>query len=155
MVVAGVGMFLGSTASSQIGDRTAPVATTLWGQVMGLVALLVVGLLSPTGTWAYIITFFVSASLLFVCGAPSQLMMVGLSAGGLLGAAAFQFAVNFGNFAGTEVGGAAAGAEGNYPIAALAGVALSALSIACFVYLTFRERKAYRQADHYANQVIR
>jgi predicted MFS family arabinose efflux permease len=151
MMVAGIGMFLGSTLSSQISDRTAPAITTLWGQVGALVALLVVGLVFPSGTWAYVATFFVAFFLFFVCGAPSQLVMVGLSAGGLLGGAAFQFAVNFGNFVGTEIGGVAAGSAGNYPVSALVGAGLSVLSIAGFVYLSIRERRAYSEAAQYTD----
>ncbi|MCI1984273.1 MAG: MFS transporter [Bifidobacteriaceae bacterium] len=141
MMVAGIGMFLGSTLSSQISDRTAPAATTMWGQVGALIALLVVGLASPSGIGAYVATFFVAFFLFFVCGAPSQLVMVGLAAGGLLGGAAFQFAVNFGNFVGTEIGSVAAGSAGHYQVSALVGAALSVLSIAGFIYLSVREKR--------------
>lgn len=154
MVVAGIGMFLGSTLSSQISDRTAPAITTMWGQVGALVALLVVSLASPSGTWAYVATFFVALFLFFVCGAPSQLVMVALSAGGLLGGAASQFAVNFGNFVGTEVGGVAAGAAGNYQTSALVGAVLSVISIAGFIYLSVRERRTYKEAAQYAKEVV-
>lgn len=151
MMVAGIGMFLGSTLSSQISDRTAPAVTTLWGQVGALAALLVVGLVSPSGIWAYVATFFVAFFLFFVCGAPSQLVMVELSAGGLLGGAASQFAVNFGNFVGTEIGGVAAGSAGNYPVSALVGAGLSVLSIVGFVYLSIREHRAYSEAAQYTD----
>lgn len=154
MMVAGIGMFFGSTLSSQISDRTAPAVTTLWGQVGALIGLLIIGLVSPQGTWAYVATFCVAFFLFFVCGTPSQLVMVGLSAGGLLGGAAFQFAVNFGNFVGTEIGGAAAGAAGHYPTSALVGAGLSVLSIAGFVYLSIRERRAYAEAAQYAETAL-
>lgn len=155
MVVAGIGMFVGSTLSSQISDRTAPAVTTLWGQVGALVALLTIGLVSPTGFWAYFATFFVAFFLFFVCGAPSQLVMVGLSGGGLLGGAVFQFAVNFGNFAGTEIGGVVAGPQAYYPTSALVGAGLSVISVLAFAYLTRRERTAYRQAAEYSKEQLK
>lgn len=141
LVLAGVGMFIGSTLSGRLVDKWSPVRSTIFGLVWETIALALIGLLTPVlhaSMWlVYVLVFVATCSLFFISGTPGQLVANNLTAAGLTGGVIFNLAVNAGNFTGTFISSAAVKAAGgkNWGVAAWLGFAIALVSVLMFLYL--------------------
>lgn len=139
LVLAGIGMFLGSIFSGRLVDRWSPARSTIFGLVWETVALVLVGLLTPLlrgNAWlVYLLVFVATCSLFYVSGTPAQLVANDLTAAGLTGGVVFNVAVNAGNFTGTLISGPIAQASGSWGSAAWLGAIIAAVSVLLFFYL--------------------
>ncbi len=145
LVVAGIGMFIGSTLSGRLVDKWSPARSTTFGLVWECVALLLVALLTPVlpgNAWlVYVLVFLATCSLFYVSGTPAQLVANDLTAAGLTGGVVFNLAVNAGNFTGTLISGPVEEASGTWGTAAWLGFGIALVSLVLFFYLIKNEDK--------------
>lgn len=145
LVLAGVGMFIGSTLSGRLADKWSPARSTTFGLVWETAALLLVGLLTPVlkgNAWlVYVLVFVATCSLFYISGTPAQLVANDLTAAGLTGGVVFNLAVNAGNFTGTLISGPVADAAGTWGAAAWLGAGIALVSVLLFIYLIRNEDK--------------
>lgn len=137
LAIAGVGMFIGSLLSGRLSDTlSAPKSLTV-GLAWQTIALLAIGLISPTQTWiAYLLVFLTACSLFFVSGTPAELVANDLTGQGLAGGVLFNLSLNAGNVVGTEIGARVFGIAHTYMASALTGAGIGLLSLITCIFLT-------------------
>lgn len=148
LVLAGLGMVLGSQLGGQAGDHFTPGWASAMGQAITCVALLLI--------FAFSGSLFTSALFMFMCcvglffnSSPQQLAMVEVGAGGgeMIGSACVQAAFNGGNAVGATIGQTVldAGMAYNYP--ALAGAPIAAVAVILLSIYALRFEKEYHQTS--------
>lgn len=146
LVLAGLGMIVGSQLGGHAGDRLTPGWASAIGQGIACVAMLLIYALS--GSLAS------SAALMVLCccglffpSSPQQLAMVEVGQGGgeMIGSACVQVAFNGGNAVGAQIGQAVLNSGAAYNVPALAGAPITASAVALLALYALRFESRYHK----------
>ena len=147
LVVAGLGMMLGTVLGGRAGDAGTPGRAAAGGQAPACAALVLIFALSGTPVTALALMFACTTGMFFVA-APQQVLMVEVGQGGgeMIGSACVQVAFNAGNAMGAHVGQLVldTGAAYNWP--SLAGAPFAAVAVVLLVWFALRYERAYHEA---------
>ena len=144
LVLAGLGMVVGSQLGGRLGDRTSPGAMSVAGQGVAGLALLLIALLTGSPVIAAALMFLCAFGMFFV-SSPQQILMIEVGQGGgeLLAGACVQVAFNGGNALGAVVGQAVLNTGAAYNWVGLAGVPFSILAAILLAAFTIRYERQY------------
>lgn len=144
LVLAGLGMVIGSQLGGRAGDHFTPGRASAIGQTIATASLLLIFAFSGSLVSSAALMFACCLGLFFV-SSPQQLAMVEVGAGGgeMIGSACVQAAFNGGNAVGARIGQAVldAGMAYNYP--ALAGAPFAAVAVVLLALYALRFEKEY------------
>lgn len=144
LVLAGLGMVLGSQLGGRAGDRFTPGWASAMGQGITAVSLLLIFAFSGSQPSSAVL-MFVCCCGLFFNSSPQQLAMVEVGAGGgeMIGSACVQAAFNGGNAVGARIGQAVLDADLAYNFPALAGAPIAAMAVALLVLYALKFEHEY------------
>lgn len=147
LVLAGVGMIVGSQLGGRAGDALTPGRAAAVGQAIACVALVLIFLFSGTPVTAAALMFLCCAGLFFV-SSPQQVLMVLVGKGGgeMIGSACVQVAFNGGNAIGASIGQAVLDAGMPYQWPALAGAPIAAVAVVLLLVFSRRFEPSYLEA---------
>ena len=146
LVLAGLGMIVGSQLGGRAGDRLTPGWASAIGQGIACVAMLLI--------YAFSGSQVTSAALMVLCccglffpSSPQQLAMVEVGQGGgeMIGSACVQVAFNGGNAVGAQIGQAVLNSGAAYNVPALAGAPITAGAVALLALYTLRFESRYHK----------
>lgn len=146
LVLAGLGMIVGSQLGGRAGDRLTPGWASAIGQGIACVAMLLI--------YAFSGSLASSAALMVLCccglffpSSPQQLAMVEVGQGGgeMIGSACVQVAFNGGNAVGAQIGQAVLNSGAAYNVPALAGAPITAGAVALLALYTLRFESRYHK----------
>lgn len=146
LVLAGLGMIVGSQLGGRAGDRLTPGWASAVGQGIACVAMLLI--------YAFSGSQVTSAALMVLCccglffpSSPQQLAMVEVGQGGgeMIGSACVQVAFNGGNAVGAQVGQAVLNSGAAYSVPALAGAPITAGAVALLALYALRFESRYHK----------
>ena len=146
LVLAGLGMIVGSQLGGRAGDRLTPGWASAIGQGIACVAMLLI--------YAFSGSQVTSAALMVLCccglffpSSPQQLAMVEVGQGGgeMIGSACVQVAFNGGNAAGAQIGQAVLNSGAAYNVPALAGAPITAGAVALLALYALRFESRYHK----------
>lgn len=133
MVVAGVGMCCGNFLGGRLADMHSPAKVDLAIQIV-IVAALVATFFCAHIAWLSVVLMFLCTGCLFAVSSPQQSLILQVSYGGKMMAAAFiQIAFNLGNAVGAYIGGLPIDAGLGYRFPALFGAGITMFGIVCLV----------------------
>ena len=148
LVLAGLGMVVGSQLGGQVGDRLTPGRAAAVGQAVSCVSMLLIFAFSGSRIGSAALMFLCCIGLFFP-SSPQQLAMVEVGRGGgeMIGSACVQVAFNGGNAVGASIGQAVldAGLAYNWP--ALVGAPIAAAAVALLSLYALRFEREYHQAS--------
>ena len=144
LVLAGLGMVVGSQLGGRLGDRTSPGIISVAGQGIAGATLLLIALLTGSPIIAAVLMFLCAFGMFFV-SSPQQILMIEVGQGGgeLLAGACVQVAFNGGNALGAVVGQTVLNAGAAYNWVGLAGVPFSILAAVLLAVFTIRYERHY------------
>ena len=148
LVLAGLGMVVGSQLGGRLGDRTTPGTISVAGQGVAGLALLLIALTTGSPVIAAALMFLCAFGMFFV-SSPQQILMIEVGQGGgeLLAGACVQVAFNGGNALGAVVGQTVLNTGAAYNWVGLAGVPFSIMAAILLAIFTVRfERRYHLQA---------
>lgn len=146
LVLAGLGMIVGSQLGGRAGDRLTPGWASAIGQGIACVAMLLI--------YAFSGSLASSAALMVLCccglffpSSPQQLAMVEVGQGGgeMIGSACVQVAFNGGNAVGAQIGQAVLNSGATYNVPALAGTPITAGAVALLALYALRFESRYHK----------
>lgn len=146
LVLAGLGMIVGSQLGGRAGDRLTPGWASAIGQGIACVAMLLI--------YAFSGSLASSAALMVLCccglffpSSPQQLAMVEVGQGGgeMIGSACVQVAFNGGNAVGAQIGQAVLNSGAAYSVPALAGAPITAGAVALLALYALRFESRYHK----------
>lgn len=146
LVLAGLGMIVGSQLGGRAGDRLTPGWASAVGQGIACVAMLLI--------YAFSGSQVTSAALMVLCccglffpSSPQQLAMVEVGQGGgeMIGSACVQVAFNGGNAVGAQIGQAVLNSGAAYNVPALAGAPITAGAVALLALYALRFESRYHK----------
>lgn len=146
LVLAGLGMIVGSQLGGRAGDRLTPGWASAIGQGIACVAMLLI--------YAFSGSQVTSAALMVLCccglffpSSPQQLAMVEVGQGGgeMIGSACVQVAFNGGNAVGAQIGQAVLNSGAAYNVPALAGAPITAGAVALLALYALRFESRYHK----------
>lgn len=146
LVLAGLGMIVGSQLGGRAGDRLTPGWASAIGQGIACVAMLLI--------YAFSSSQVTSAALMVLCccglffpSSPQQLAMVEVGQGGgeMIGSACVQVAFNGGNAVGAQIGQAVLNSGAAYNVPALAGAPITAGAVALLTLYALRFESRYHK----------
>ena len=146
LVLAGLGMIVGSQLGGRAGDRLTPGWASAIGQGIACVAMLLI--------YAFSGSLASSAALMVLCccglffpSSPQQLAMVEVGQGGgeMIGSACVQVAFNGGNAVGAQIGQAVLNSGAAYNVPALAGAPVTAAAVALLALYALRFESRYHK----------
>lgn len=146
LVLAGLGMIVGSQLGGRAGDRLTPGWASAIGQGIACVAMLLI--------YAFSGSLASSAALMVLCccglffpSSPQQLAMVEVGQGGgeMIGSACVQVAFNGGNAVGAQIGQAVLNSGAAYNVPALAGAPITAGAVALLALYALRFESQYHK----------
>lgn len=146
LVLAGLGMIVGSQLGGRAGDRLTPGWASAIGQGIACVAMLLI--------YAFSGSLASSAALMVLCccglffpSSPQQLAMVEVGQGGgeMIGSACVQVAFNGGNAVGAQIGQAVLNSGAAYNVPALAGAPITAGAVALLALYALRFESRYHK----------
>ena len=146
LVLAGLGMIVGSQLGGRAGDRLTPGWASAIGQGSACVAMLLI--------YAFSGSQVTSAALMVLCccglffpSSPQQLAMVevGQGSGEMIGSACVQVAFNGGNAVGAQIGQAVLNSGAAYNVPALAGAPITAGAMALLALYALRFESRYHK----------
>ena len=146
LVLAGLGMIVGSQLGGRAGDRLTPGWASAIGQGIACVAMLLI--------YAFSGSQVISAALMVLCccglffpSSPQQLAMVEVGQGGgeLIGSACVPVAFNGGNAVGAQIGQAVLNSGAAYNVPALAGAPITAGAVALLALYALRFESRYHK----------
>lgn len=146
LVLAGLGMIVGSQLGGRAGDRLTPGWASAIGQGIACVAMLLI--------YAFSGSQVISAALMVLCccglffpSSPQQLAMVEVGQGGgeMIGSACVQVAFNGGNAVGAQIGQAVLNSGAVYNVPALAGAPITAGAVALLALYALRFESRYHK----------
>ena len=146
LVLAGLGMIVGSQLGGRVGDRLTPGWASAIGQGIACVAMLLI--------YAFSGSLASSAALMVLCccglffpSSPQQLAMVEVGQGGgeMIGSACVQVAFNGGNAVGAQIGQAVLNSGAAYNVPALAGAPITAGAVALLALYALRFESRYHK----------
>ena len=146
LVLAGLGMIVGSQLGGRAGDRLTPGWASAIGQGIACVAMLLI--------YAFSGSLASSAALMVLCccglffpSSPQQLAMVEVGQGGgeMIGSACVQVAFNGGNAVGAQIGQEVLNSGAAYNVPALAGAPITAGTVALLALYALRFESRYHK----------
>lgn len=146
LVLAGLGMIVGSQLGGRAGDRLTPGWASAIGQGIACVAMLLI--------YAFSGSLASSAALMVLCccglffpSSPQQLAMVEVGQGGgeMIGSACVQVAFNGGNAVGAQIGQAVLNSGAAYNVPALAGAPITTGAVALLALYALRFESRYHK----------
>ena len=146
LVLAGLGMIVGSQLGGRAGDRLTPGWASAIGQGIACVAMLLI--------YAFSGSQVTSAALMVLCccglffpSSPQQLAMVEVGQGGgeMIGSACVQVAFNGGNAVGAQIGQAVLNSGAAYNVPAVAGAPITAGAVALLALYALRFESRYHK----------
>ena len=149
LVVAGLGMVVGTQLGGRTGDRLTPAKAAAIGQGIAVVALLLIFACSAGHPVIATALMFVCSLALFFPSSPQQILMVQVGRGGgeMIGSACVQVAFNAGNAIGAHVGQLVLNTGASYVWPSLAGAPITACSVVLLlVFARHFERTYYLEA---------
>lgn len=147
LVVAGLGMMVGTVLGGRVADTGTPGRAAALGQSISCVTLLLIFAFSGTPVTALLLMFLCSVGLFFV-SSPQQVLMVEVGHGGgeMIDSACVQVAFNGGNAVGAHVGQLMLDAGMPYNWPSLAGAPFAAAAVGLLVWFTLRYERGYHEA---------
>ena len=146
LVLAGLGMIVGSQLGGRAGDRLTPGWASAIGQGIACVAMLLIYAFSGSQVTSAVLMVLCCCGLFFP-SSPQQLAMVEVGQGGgeMIGSACVQVAFNGGNAVGAQIGQAVLNSGAAYNVPALAGAPITAGAVALLALYTLRFESRYHK----------
>ncbi len=141
LVLAGLGMIVGSQLGGRAGDRLTPGWASAIGQGIACVAMLLIYAFSGSQVTSAVLMVLCCCGLFFPSSAQQLAMVeVGQGGGEMIGSACVQVAFNGGNAVGAQIGQAVA-----YNLPALAGAPITAGAVALLALYALRFESQYHK----------
>lgn len=146
LVLAGLGMIVGSQLGGRAGDRLTPGWASAIGQGIACVAMLLIYAFSGSQVTSAVLMVLCCCGLFFP-SSPQQLAMVEVGQGGgeMIGSACVQVAFNGGNAVGAQIGQAVLNSGAAYNVPALAGAPITAGAVALLALYALRFESRYHK----------
>lgn len=146
LVLAGLGMIVGSQLGGRAGDRLTPGWASAIGQGIACVAMLLIYAFSGSQVTSAVLMVLCCCGLFFP-SSPQQLAMVEVGQGGgeMIGSACVQVAFNGGNAVGAQIGQAVLNSGAAYNVPALAGAPITASAVALLALYALRFESRYHK----------
>ena len=133
LVLAGLGMIVGSQLGGRAGDRLTPGWASAIGQGIACVAMLLIYAFSGSQVTSAVLMVLCCCGLFFPSSAQQLAMVeVGQGGGEMIGSACVQVAFNGGNAVGAQIGQAVLNSGAAYNVPALAGAPITAAPWRCW-----------------------
>lgn len=146
LVLAGLGMIVGSQLGGRAGDRLTPGWASAIGQGIACVAMLLIYAISGSQVTSAVLMVLCCCGLFFPSSAQQLAMVeVGQGGGEMIGSACVQVAFNGGNAVGAQIGQAVLNSGAAYNVPALAGVPITAGAVALLALYTLRFESQYHK----------
>ncbi len=144
LVLAGLGMVVGSQLGGHAGDRLTPGRAAAVGQALSCASMLLIFVLAGSRLSTAALMFLCCIGLFFP-SSPQQLAMVEVGRGGgeMIGSACVQVAFNGGNAVGASIGQAVLDAGLSYRYPALVGAPIAAAAVALLSLYAWRFEREY------------
>ena len=146
LVLAGLGMIVGSQLGGRAGDRLTPGWASAIGQGIACVAMLLIYAISGSQVTSAVLMVLCCCGLFFPSSAQQLAMVeVGQGGGEMIGSACVQVAFNGGNAVGAQIGQAVLNSGAAYNVPALAGAPITAGAVALLALYTLRFESQYHK----------
>lgn len=146
LVLAGLGMIVGSQLGGRAGDRLTPGWASAIGQGIACVAMLLIYAFSGSQVTSAVLMVLCCCGLFFPSSAQQLAMVeVGQGGGEMIGSACVQVAFNGGNAAGAQIGQAVLNSGAAYNVPALAGAPITAGAVALLALYALRFEGQYHK----------
>ncbi len=143
LMLAGLGMVIGSTAGGRAADRLTPGFEAALGQGLAGVCLIVIFFVS--GQMTSLCLLFVTSFAMFSMSSAQQLIMVKVGSGGgeMIGSACVQIAYNGANALGAIIGQTVLNAGFSYNVSSVAGAPFALVAMALLLVFAWRYERHY------------
>ena len=146
LVLAGLGMIVGSQLGGRAGDRLTPGWASAIGQGIACVAMLLIYAFSGSQVTSAVLMVLCCCGLFFPSSAQQLAMVeVGQGGGAMSGSACVQVAFNGGNAVGAQIGQAVLNSGAAYNVPALAGAPITAGAVALLALYALRFESQYHK----------
>lgn len=146
LVLAGLGMIVGSQLGGCAGDRLTPGWASAIGQGIACVAMLLIYAFSGSQVTSAVLMVLCCCGLFFPSSAQQLAMVeVGQGGGEMIGSACVQVAFNGGNAVGAQIGQAVLNSGAAYNVPALAGAPITAGAVALLALYALRFESQYHK----------
>ena len=146
LVLAGLGMIVGSQLGGRAGDRLTPGWASAIGQGIACVTMLLIYAFSGSQVTSAVLMVLCCCGLFFPSSAQQLAMVeVGQGGGEMIGSACVQVAFNGGNAAGAQIGQAVLNSGAAYNVPALAGAPITAGAVALLALYALRFESQYHK----------
>ena len=146
LVLAGLGMIVGSQLGGRAGDRLTPGWASAIGQGIACVAMLLIYAFSGSQVTSAVLMVLCCCGLFFPSSAQQLAMVeVGQGGGEMIGSACVQVAFNGGNAVGAQIGQAVLNSRAAYNVPALAGAPITAGAVALLALYALRFESQYHK----------
>lgn len=146
LVLAGLGMIVGSQLGGCAGDRLTPGWASAIGQGIACVAMLLIYAFSGSQVTSAVLMVLCCCGLFFPSSAQQLAMVeVGQGGGEMIGSACVQVAFNGGNAVGAQIGQAVLNSGAAYNLPALAGAPITAGAVALLALYALRFESQYHK----------
>lgn len=146
LVLAGLGMIVGSQLGGRAGDRLTPGWASAIGQGIACVAMLLIYAFSGSQVTSAVLMVLCCCGLFFPSSAQQLAMVeVGQGGGEMIGSACVQVAFNGGNAVGAQIGQAVLNSGAAYNVPALAGAPITAGAVALLAFYALRFESQYHK----------
>ena len=146
LVLAGLGMIVGSHLGGRAGDRLTPGWASAIGQGIACVAMLLIYAFSGSQVTSAVLMVLCCCGLFFPSSAQQLAMVeVGQGGGEMIGSACVQVAFNGGNAVGAQIGQAVLNSGAAYNLPALAGAPITAGAVALLALYALRFESQYHK----------
>ena len=146
LVLAGLGMIVGSQLGGRAGDRLTPGWASAIGQGIACVAMLLIYAFSGSQVTSAVLMVLCCCGLFFPSSAQQLAMVeVGQGGGEMIGSACVQVAFNGGNAVGAQIGQAVLNSGAAYIVPALAGAPITAGAVALLALYALRFESQYHK----------
>lgn len=146
LVLAGLGMIVGSQLGGRAGDRLTPGWASAIGQGIACVAMLLIYAFSGSQVTSAVLMVLCCCGLFFPSSAQQLAMVeVGQGGGEMIGSACVQVAFNGGNAVGAQIGQAVLNSRAAYNVPALAGAPITAGAMALLALYALRFESQYHK----------
>lgn len=146
LVLAGLGMIVGSQLGGRAGDRLTPGWASAIGQGIACVAMLLIYAISGSQVTSAVLMVLCCCGLFFPSSAQQLAMVeVGQGGGEMIGSACVQVAFNGGNAVGAQIGQAVLNSGAAYNVPALADAPITAGAVALLALYALRFESQYHK----------
>lgn len=146
LVLAGLGMIVGSQLGGRAGDRLTPGWASAIGQGIACVTMLLIYAFSGSQVTSAVLMVLCCCGLFFPSSAQQLAMVeVGQGGGEMIGSACVQVAFNGGNAVGAQIGQAVLNSGAAYNVPALAGAPITAGAVALLALYALRFESQYHK----------